>query len=378
MTDKRLKITLGLLVLTGFSLTGCQADTAIVPDLDKKIGQMIMVGFRGTEISETDTIAQDISAGRVGGVILFNRDVELKSDVRNITNPEQLARLTTQLHSYATEAPLLVAIDQEGGRVARLNPSNGFAATQSAAELGAAGDTNATEAAAYQIGQTLAAMGINLNFAPVVDVNVNPDNPAIGRLGRSFSADPQAVTDHGLAYLAGLHKAGVLGCIKHFPGHGSAFNDSHYGVTDVTDTTLPEELEPFRNIITARQCDIVMTAHIFNANLDAEYPATLSEKTIRGLLRTELGYNGVVITDDLQMAAIASQYGLETAVIKAVNAGVDILLFGNNLGYDPALPSNIIAIIKTAINDGTIDIEKIEQANQRIKTLKGMLKYHLN
>ena len=362
------------LLLIALVIAGCNASISDNRQLDKKIGQMVMVGFRGTKITATDTIAQDISAGYVGGVILFNRDVALKSNVRNIVSPQQLECLTRELNSFAKGPPLLIAIDQEGGKVARLNPSNGFAKTSSAQKLGASDNTAETENAAYQIGKTLAAMGIDLNFAPVVDVNINPDNPAIGKVERSFSADPQKVTDHSLAYLAGLRKAGVMGCIKHFPGHGSAYNDSHYGVTDVTETAREEELKPFKDIISAKKCDMVMTAHIFNSNLDAEYPATLSGKTIDGLLRGQLGYDGVVITDDLQMSAITSQYGLEFAVIAAVNAGVDILLFGNNLSYDPSLPRKITSIIRQAINDGQITIAQIDRANRRISTLKQKLK----
>lgn len=359
-----------VLLLVGLVLAGCNNPQKFTDaQIDQMVGQMVMVGFRGTKIVESDAIARDISAGRVGGVILFNRDVARKSNVRNIVSPQQLKGLVTTLQKYAS-TPLFIAIDQEGGKVARLNPSNGFDKGPSAQGLGKRDNLELTEYAGCVTGKSLAKMGINLNLAPVVDVNINPNNPAIGKLGRSFSADPQKVTAHASAYLAGLHKSHVLGCLKHFPGHGSAFNDSHHGITDVTETARLQELIPFQKIIASRNCDMIMTAHIFNANLDADYPATLSKKTITGLLRDKMKYNGVVISDDLQMAAITNQYGLETAVINAINAGVDILLFGNNIKYDKDLPIKVNNIIRQAIAEEKINKKTIIKSNQRIKNLK--------
>src|SRR5690606_10098573 len=165
---------------------------------------------------------------------------------------------------------------------------------------------------------TLAEAGINLNLAPVVDVNVNPDNPVIGQLERSFSGDPDVVTEQAKAFIEAHHEHGVLCTLKHFPGHGSSEADSHLGFVDVTNLWSRQELEPFRNLIDAGLADAIMTAHIFNANWDSEHPATLSRAVITGILREELGYDGVVITDDMQMGAIRDFYGFEAAVVMSV------------------------------------------------------------
>ena len=198
---------------------------------------MLLVGFRGTTPeSAAGTLAEIADLG-LGGVLIFNRDVPTGSAVRNVESPEQLRTLVDALARAADGSPaglpLLVAVDEEGGLVARLNPSAGFPATISAADLGARDDPAFTRAAGQAIGETLAAAGINLDLAPVVDVNVNPDNPIIGAVDRSFSADPQVVVAQAGAFIDGLHEAGRLSCLKHFPGHGSSTGDTHLGVVDV-------------------------------------------------------------------------------------------------------------------------------------------------
>lgn len=337
----------------------------------KMAGQMVMVGFRGLEPDPGAPIVRDLREGRAGGVILFSRDVALNSPVRNVESPQQVARLTAFLQRQ-TKDILLIAVDQEGGRVARFSPDHGFAPTLSAEELGQKGAA-ATREQALLIGETLRQAGCNLNMAPVVDVNVNPDNPAIGRLGRSFSSEPDAVVRHGLAYVQGLQQAGVLACLKHFPGHGSAWNDSHHGMADVSETWSERELIPFAELVDSGEVYAVMTAHVFNEHLDSEHPATLSRPVIQGLLREKLGYDGVVISDDMQMDAVASFYGLEQAVTLAVNAGVDILLFGNNLDYDPQLPQKITDLLLKKVLSGEIPLERIRQSHRRVIELKRRL-----
>ena len=282
------------------------------PDLDLMIAQMVMVGFRGLTLTEDNPIVQDIRERQIGGVFLFDYDVPTSSYARNIQSPSQVRALTAEIQNLAA-IPMLIGIDQEGGRVARLKESAGFPPTVSAQYLGSANDLNLTRQYAEQMAALLADLGVNLNLAPVVDVNLNSQNPVIGKLERSFSADPAIVTRHALEVLDALHRHGVLGTLKHFPGHGSSTGDSHLGIADVTGTWSPEELEPYRKIMAAGQADVVMTAHIFNANLDPVYPATLSKPIITGLLREELGYDGVVMSDDLQMGAIRRYYGFETA-----------------------------------------------------------------
>jgi beta-N-acetylhexosaminidase len=345
------------------------ARDAAPPPLRERIGQMIIAGFRGLEAGPGRLIAEDIAERHLGGVVLFARDVPANSPTRNIESPEQVLALTAQLQSYAA-TPLLIAVDQEGGLVARLDERHGFPATRSAAELGARDDVDVTYEAGAAIAATLAEAGINLNFAPVVDLNVNPANPVIGALGRSFSADPEAVARHAAAFIRGHRERGVITTLKHFPGHGSSTADSHLGFVDVTDTWSDIELEPYRRLLGEGLVDLVMTAHVFNANLDPTYPATLSHATITGLLRGDLGYGGAVVSDDLQMAAITSQFGFETAVLAAIDAGIDLLLFGNNLVYDETIVARVIDLVEGFVAGGLISEARIDQSYARIMALK--------
>jgi beta-N-acetylhexosaminidase len=301
---------------------------------------MLMVGFRGLKLERDNPIVTDIREGRVGGVVLFDYDVPSKSPVRNIESPKQVKALIKDLRSVAP-GPLLVAVDQEGGRVDRLKEKFGFPPSESAKSLGALDDPAATRKAALTTAETLAEAGFDLNFAPVVDLDVNLANPVIGGLERSFSADPDIVTRHAAEVVKAHRECGVLTCLKHFPGHGSSMADSHLGFTDVTETWSRKELTPYARLIDAGLCDSVMMAHIFNAALDPDLPATLSAKVITGLLREGLAYNGTVISDDMQMKAISANYDLEDAVSKAAAAGVDILVFANNSIYDPDVAAKI-------------------------------------
>lgn len=338
-------------------------------DLDDKIGQMLMVGFRGMTVEESSFIAADIQQRNLGGVILFSYDVALKQQQRNIQSPAQLKRLTATLEQLA-ETPLLIAIDQEGGRIARLTQRNGFPATLSHQQLGDENDLNSTFDHSLALAATLAQQGINLNMAPVVDLATNPDNPVIAKLGRSFSADPQRVTAHATAYIEAHHQQQLLTCLKHFPGHGSSHGDSHLGFTDVTASWDDTELIPYKQLIDTGQVDAIMTAHVFNAQLDPHYPATLSKATIDGLLRQKLGFDGVVISDDMQMGAITELFDFDSAIQQALEAGVDLLVFGNNLRYDETVVPRAIEVIHKLIDDGVLSAERIDQSYQRIMKLK--------
>ncbi|HBQ61881.1 MAG TPA: glycoside hydrolase family 3, partial [Balneolaceae bacterium] len=203
-----------------------------------------------------------------------------------------------------------------------------------------------------------------------VDVNTNPDNPVIGNIERSFSSDPDKVAEHTGYVIDEYSKEGILSVLKHFPGHGSSTTDSHLGFTDVTDTWDPKELIPYKKLFAEKEIRAVMTAHIFNANIDSVWPATLSEKTINGLLRDSLGFEGVVFSDDMQMDAIREEYGLETAIQQTINAGVDVLIFGNNLHYEPDIAERAIGIIQKLLREGKIEKETVEQSIARIDSLK--------
>jgi beta-N-acetylhexosaminidase len=305
-------------------------------------------------------------------VLLFDYDTPTKKYDRNVASPAQVGALVAGLRAEAT-IPLLVAIDEEGGEVDRLKAGYGFPATLSEAELGARDDAAYTRKRARAIGTTLAGLGIDLDLAPVVDLDVNPKNPIIGALDRSFSPDPKVVTRQGLAYLAGLHDAGVGGTLKHFPGHGSSTGDTHLGWVDVTKTWTRTELDPFRAIIAKGAADAVLVAHVFDSDLDRTYPASLSSAVIDGMLRGDLGFDGVVITDDLQMGAIRQVYGYETAVERAILAGADILTIANQQVYEPGIVERTVDIVEAAVSAGRIEASRIDDSWRRIASLKARL-----
>ena len=344
-----------------------------VDSLQFKIGQMIMIGFRGTRLEEGNETLRQISKLHLGGVVLFDVDVATKTDKRNISSPAQVRELTRTLQKAAS-MPLFIAVDQEGGRVSRLKSKYGFPSSVSQQYLGGLDNPDSTRAHALQTASTLYQSGINLNFAPVVDVNVNPSNPVIGKLERSFSSDPEVVTRNAVIVTEAFHERGILSSIKHFPGHGSSTADSHEGFVDVTGTWTVRELQPFAELIRRHSCDMVMTAHIFNAKLDGTFPATLSRRTLFHMLRDSLGYSGVIVTDDMQMKAIRSLYPLDTAVYRAIDAGADILLFGNNTGeYDPDIAETAVAAVVRLIAAGRISVDRIEESWRRIRALKARL-----
>ena len=330
---------------------------------------MLLVGFRGLTPDESEPVRALVADRTIGGVLLFSRD-QLTGGPRNVESPEQLRDLVAALAGAAADVPLLVAVDQEGGLVARLGPAHGFPPTRPAADLGA-GDPSETAAAAAEIAATLAGVGVNLNLAPVVDLAINPDNPVIAAVERSFSADPAVVTTHARAFVEAHRAVGIRTAIKHFPGQGSAGGDTHLGVVDVTAAWTDVELEPFRSLAGDGLADAVLTAHVFNAALDADHPATLSATTVDVLLRGDLGFDGAVISDDLQMRAIGDAYGFDEAVALAIEAGIDVLLVANQLVYEPDVAMRIVDLVERLVLDGRIGEERIEASYRRILALKG-------
>lgn len=334
------------------------------------VGQMLILGFRGTELAADNPIVADIRQRRIGGVVLFSTDVPSGGSVRNIESPAQVTDLCAALQEEG-DGTLLISIDQEGGRVARLGPDHGFPETRSAAELGELGDPEIARNAGQEIAATLGSVGVNLNFAPVVDLNTNPGNPVIGGIERAFSADPETVTALAGAFVEGHRAEGILTTLKHFPGHGSSEADSHLGFVDVTETWSPEELDPYRALIAAGQADLVMAAHVFNAGLDEDYPASLSTRVIGDLLRGELGFAGVVVSDDMQMGAITENWAFEEAIRLAVAAGADLLIYGNNIGaFDPTVGRRAFETILGLVESGEIAKGRIEESYARIRELK--------
>ena len=337
--------------------------------LDEAIGNMLLVGFRGTSIDSTHHIWRDIRDYHVGSVILFDFDAPTGSRGRNINNAQQVKALCSQLHSLSPT--LLIGIDQEGGYVSRLSTRYGFPNILSAQKSAALGNDTVRHYARLTA-TTLHDLGINLNFAPVADVNVNPNCPVIGKIERSFSADTARVAECCALWMDEQRAQGVASCLKHFPGHGSAKGDTHKGLVDVSKTWQRRELAPYRNL---DNIDMVMTAHVINRQLDpAGLPASLSPR-ITSYLRDSLHFNGVIVTDDLAMGAIINEYSLEQTLRMVLEAGADLLCLSNNgsNGYDPEIVPTVVKIIKKLVADGTVTPERIYKSGLRVRELRERL-----
>ena len=333
------------------------------------IGEMLLVGFRGTTISPKSHIVRDIQQYHIGSVILFEYDAPTGTRHRNVESPEQLRKLCTTLQQYAG-GNLLIGIDQEGGNVVRMRSRDGFPRTMSAQASAQAGYDSVTNNAAI-IARELADAGVNLNFAPCVDVNVNPACPVIGKLGRSFSKDPNEVTKCASLWIKEAAKLHIISCLKHFPGHGSASGDTHAGLVDVSSTWQESELQPYRDLIASGSVDMVMVAHVINRTLGDDLPASLSPAIVNELLRNQFGFTGVIVTDDLAMGAITNQYGFEEALRLAILAGCDLLCLSNNGGgYNPDLVPKAVDAIFQLVKSNQIPAESIQTSAQRIRSLK--------
>ena len=361
----------GRRLLGGLILLGTLGPAQAGPDLAHQVGQMVMAGFRGTEVEPEQPVARAIRENHLGGVILFDRDVPSGSDTRNVRSPRQLRRLTETLRALADHR-LLVAVDQEGGAVSRLTPRHGFRSEPAAAELARKGPA-ATRRSAAATARQLAEAGINWNLVPVVDLARNPDSPVIAGLGRSFGEAPERVIRHAAAVIRAHREAGVLTALKHFPGHGSAVGDTHAGPVDITATWSRRELIPYRALIRQDLADAVMMGHLRHRDLDPRWPASLSPAILRGLLREELGFQGVVITDDLQMGAIRREHDLRTVIRQALRAGADILLFANNTVYRPDIAARATTVMRQLVADGVVSRERIRRSYRRIRQLKERL-----
>ncbi|HBN22021.1 MAG TPA: glycosyl hydrolase [Holosporales bacterium] len=381
-----------LMVMTTLllSFNPCKGNTMTSTDipLRQKIGQMIMVGFHATKPSESQvlSLSKKIEQGLVGGVIFFRY---------NIVNPKQTCTLTQHFQSLKTSLPLLLAVDQEGGKVQRLNAKNGFKDYRSAKNVA----KNLTPKEAFShysdMAKTTASAGFNVVFGPVVDLDHNPTlesetplvNPVIGGLERAYGADPRIIVEYASQFINAHHQQGILTSLKHFPGHGLAPSDTHIDLTDVTNTYEADlELAPYEALSEKGLIDMVMTAHVMMRNLDENHPATLSPTILKELLREgDHPYDGVVISDDLFMGAIQKNYRFEEIVLLAVEADVDILLFSINTAaqkginaedqkpVDANLVDKIIDIIEEAVKSGRLTQERINKSYDRIIKMKQAL-----
>jgi beta-N-acetylhexosaminidase len=327
--------------------------------LKEKIGQMIWTSFTGTKLH--DTIKVDLQQRNLGGVILF---------AANITSPTQVKKLNDTIKLFSRTPPF-IAVDQEGGRVARLSRNNGFDTSYTAYTLGAIfNKEDSTRKMAGIMAGWVKQSGFNVNLAPVVDVNVNVLSPAIGKLERSYSKRPDTVYRHASWFINEFNKKNIITCLKHFPGHGSALQDSHLGFTDITNTWADSELVPYQLLFANGFADFVMPGHLYNAHLDSVYPASLSKKTATILLRNQLGFNGLSVTDAMSMQAITNNYTFEDAIEYAINAGNDILLYTAVLRNGSSLTQQVINIIEQKISQGKIPLSRIEESYNRIIQLK--------
>ncbi|MEM7109193.1 MAG: glycoside hydrolase family 3 N-terminal domain-containing protein, partial [Bacteroidota bacterium] len=305
--------------------TICFAQNGEVDSLDFKIGQMIMVGHPGQAILAEDPTLEEIKEGKVGGVLLFEKNIDSKNAYI------KFKQLTWSLQQ-AAPLPLFIALDHEGGKVNRLKEKYGFPPTVSAKYLGETRSLDSVRFYGEIYAATLAGLGFNVNFAPVVDLAINKENPVIHKIERSYSSDPDSMVIFAETMIDAHNRFSVLPVLKHFPGHGSSHADTHLGIADVTHYWQPKELEPYRKLINRSKVQSIMTAHIVNKKLDSlGLPGTLSKQIVTGLLRDSLNFKGVVFSDDMQMHAITKYYGLEKAIEYSVNAGVDVLIFSNNI-----------------------------------------------
>jgi len=374
---KRTLFIISLVLIALFTITPPRISGDVLKDnqnLEKKVAQMLLIGFRGTQVNQDSYIYKVLKDMDIGGVVLFDYDVPSQSYPRNIISPEQTKKLISDLQAQA-QTPLFVAVDAEGGRINRLKEKYGFIQIPSAQEIGKSHPQNA-EFTYHMLSCELAYLGFNLNLAPVVDLNLNPKNPVIGSLERSFSKDPQTVIDFALAFINAHDKNGVISALKHFPGHGSSAHDSHLGIVDVTDTYQNCELNPYSELIKRGKAQMIMTAHIMNSKVDPDYPATLSPNFLNKILRKKLNFKGVIISDDMQMGAIQENYGFSEALIRAVNAGCNILTLSNNARiYDEEAIYKALDIIIHAVKSGKISMDKINNSYRKIIDLK--TKYNL-
>jgi beta-N-acetylhexosaminidase len=340
-----------------------------VDQLRTRIAGLLVVGFRGERLADAPWVRTAIRRDGLGGVILFDRD-QLAGRDRNVASPAQVAALTAELRAAAGTAGLLIGVDQEGGLVTRFGPSHGFPALASEADVGA-GTVSAARTWARTLAGTVADAGCNLDFAPVVDLDVNPASPAIGALGRAFSADPAVVVQRAGIEIDALHARGVRAAVKHFPGIGSSTVNTDFGVADVTKTWSAIELEPYRSLNGAGRLDAVMVGNVVNGQIDRQYPASLSRATL-SRLRGDIGFDGPAVTDDLQAAAITERYGADEAVLLALEAGNDLLLFANQQVYDPAIVGHVVDVVTGAIAHGRLTGAQIDAKWARRQALLGM------
>lgn len=334
--------------------------------LEQMAGQMIVVGFAGDDVNDRGVMAAraEIAEGLLGGVMFLKTNVASLAAVRE---------MNAAFRDASPNLPPLITLDQEGGLVERLTEAVGFPETPSAANIAKASPAEARRVYG-KMAKGIAEQGFTVNFGPVVDLNRNPENQVIGKFGRAYGADATKVAAFAAQFVAAHHDAGLLTALKHFPGHGSSTADSHEGFVDITQSWSASELDPYGALIAENLADMVMVGHLYHADFagqgSVKLPASLSPDWIDGVLRSKLGFAGVVITDDLEMGAIREHYSLEETVVRAVTAGVDVLLFSNTSKNRLSLASEVRTILVNRAEADPAFRKRIEQSYRRIVTLR--------
>ena len=342
--------------------------------LDQLVGQLIIAGFRNDKVSDSSNISKYIKEYNLSGVILYDQDIEKnKLGSRNIKSPAQLKILTDNLQSIS-DNPLFISIDQEGGNVNRLHSSYGFPEFPSWQHIGLLDNDLMTKQFAKSMSEIMTRAGININFAPVLDLDYGSET-YIGKLERAFSGNPKKVIEHSKIFIDTLKNDNIISCGKHFPGQGSAKGDTHQGFIDISNTWSVADLLPYTELIESKCLDMIMVSHVFNNKFDAELPASLSHETITSSLRNDLNFQGVIICDDPSMRAISDNYEYEDMFVLMINAGIDLLCLGNNLNFDPKCIPAAVNAIRNAVEKERIHIDRINESIKRINSLKK--KYNL-
>lgn len=338
--------------------------------LEQMAGQMIIVGFSGDDPSDksVQAVAAELGASKLGGVMY------LKPNVKSL---KAVKAMNAAFRAASPDLPPFITLDQEGGAVERLTSEVGFTELPNAQTIAANHTPAEAEAVYAKMASGIAALGFSVNFGPVADLNINPNNPVIGKFGRSFSKSGKIVTAYDEAFITAHHDAGLLTALKHFPGHGSSTTDSHAGFVDISKTWSPTELDPYKALFANGYADFVMVGHLYdkdyNDDPNAQLPASLSKPWIDGVLRKQLGFGGVVISDDLEMGAIRKQFDLHDTIVHAVMAGVDVLLFSNTAAYSPGEADEVRGILVAEAEADPAFKARIAESYARIVALKARI-----
>lgn len=338
--------------------------------LEQMAGQMIIVGFQGDDAADKSVkaVAAELASGGLGGVMY------LKPNVKSLDAVKAMNKL---FRASSPDLPPFITLDQEGGAVERLTKAVGFEEIPNAATIAANNSPAEAEAVYADMARKVAGLGFSVNFGPVADLAVNPDNQVIAKYGRAFGKSADTVAAYDEAFVAAHHEAGLITSLKHFPGHGSSTADSHDGFVDITKSWSATELEPYRILFGDGYSDMVMVGHLYHKDYAGEgsgkLPASLSPEWIDGVLRGELGFKGVVVSDDLEMGAIRKIYDLHDTVVQAVRAGTDVLLFSNTAAPSGGLAAKVRGILVAEAESDPAFRALIEASYARIVGLKARI-----